>query len=79
MAFELELYTGASVDTSAGLQYFGVGVGQPINDHWTFMEKLIVNYLHYEYDSGSNNIRARAPGMRFQIGPNILPRGDILS
>ena len=39
------------------------------------MEKLIGNYLHYEYDSGLNNIRARAPGVRFQIGPKYFTEG----
>ena len=35
-ASELELYTGVSVDTRAqGYEYFGVGVGQQISDHWT--------------------------------------------
>jgi hypothetical protein len=76
MASELELYTGASVDTEAeGYEYFGLGLGQSINDHWTFMEKLIGNYLHYEYDSGPHTIRARAPGVRFQIGPKYFSEG----
>jgi hypothetical protein len=76
MASELELYTGASVDTRAeGYEYFGIGLGQPISEHWTFMEKLVGNYLHYEYDSGSHTIRARAPGVRFQIGPKYFTEG----
>src|SRR5690349_7370817 len=61
---ELELYTGASVDTRAeGYEYLGLGFGQSIDQHWTFMEKIVGNYLHYEYDSNSNTIRARAPGV----------------
>jgi len=76
LASELEFYTGASVDTRAqGYEYFGFGLGQSINDHWTFTEKLIGNYLHYEYDSGSNNIRAKAPGVRFQVGPKYFSEG----
>lgn len=76
MASELELYTGASVDTRGqGYEFFGVGFGQQISDRWTFMEKLIGNYLHYEYDSGSRNISARAPGVRFQIGPKYFTEG----
>ena len=76
MASELELYTGATVDTEAeGYEYFGLGVGQSLSDHWTFMEKLIGNFLHYEYESGSHNIRAKAPGVRFQIGPKYFTEG----
>jgi len=76
MAAELELYTGASVDTRAeGYGYFGLGLGQPINDHWTFMEKAVGYFLHYEYDSGSNTIRAKAPGTKFQIGPKYFTEG----
>jgi len=73
---ELELYTGAAVDTQAqGYEYFGLGYGQPINDQWTFMGKLIGNFLHYEYESGSDNIRAKAPGFSFKIGPKYFTEG----
>jgi hypothetical protein len=76
IASELELYTGASLDTRAeGYEYFGLGLGQSLNDHWTFMEKIVANFLHYEYDSGSHSIRARAPGVRFQIGPKYVGEG----
>ncbi len=76
IASELELYTGASLDTRAeGYEYFGLGAGQSLNDHWTFMEKAIANFLHYEYDSNSHNIRARAPGAKFQIGPKYFGEG----
>jgi len=72
-ASEVELYTGASVDTRGqGFEYFGVGLGQPLNEHWTFMGKLMGNFLHYEYESGSQLIRAKAPGARFQIGPKYF-------
>lgn len=76
MASELELYTGVSLDTRAeGYEYFGLGLGQSINDHWTFMEKAIANYLHYEYDSNGTDIRAKAPGARLQIGPKYFGEG----
>jgi hypothetical protein len=75
-ATEVEIYTGGTVDTRGqGYEYFGLGVGQPLNDHWTFMGKLVGNYLHYEYDSGSPNIKAKAPGARFQIGPKYYSEG----
>jgi hypothetical protein len=76
MPAELELYTGVTIDTQAqGYEYFGIGYGHPITDHWTFMGKVIGNFLHYEYESGSDNIRAKAPGARFQIGPKYFTEG----
>ena len=76
MAAELELYTGASVDNHGqGFEYLGLGLGQPLNDHWTFMGKILGNYLHYEYESGFRDIRAKAPGVRLQIGPKYFTEG----
>lgn len=76
VASELELNTGASLDTRAeGYEYFGLGLGQSLNDHWTFMEKIVGNFLHYEYDSGSSSIRASAPGVKLQIGPKYFGEG----
>ena len=75
-ASELELYTGASVDTRGqGFEYFGLGLGQPLDDHWTFMGKLMGNFLHYKYESDSKLISATAPGVRFQIGPKYVGEG----
>ncbi len=72
-AIELELYTGGTVDTRGqGYQYFGLGVGQPVTERWTFMGKVVGNYLHYQYESGPRIIRASAPGVRFQIGPKYF-------
>ena len=79
LASELEFYTGATVDTEGqGYEYFGLGFGQPINAQWTLMGKIIGNYLHYEYDSGSNSISARAPGAKFQVGPKYFTEGRYL-
>ncbi|MGE5302606.1 MAG: cellulose biosynthesis protein BcsS [Alphaproteobacteria bacterium] len=76
VASELELYTGVNLDTRAeGYEYFGLGLGQSLNDHWIFMEKAIANFLHYEYDSNSHMIRAKAPGAKFQIGPKYVGEG----
>ncbi len=76
IASELELYTGVSVDTRAqGYEYFGLGLGQSLTDHWTFMEKAFANYLHYQYDSDGTEIRAKAPGAKFQIGPKYYSEG----
>jgi Cellulose biosynthesis protein BcsS len=76
LASELELNTGATVDTRGqGYEYFGLGLGQSINEHWTFTEKLVGNFLHYQYDSGTRNIRASAPGVRFQVGPKYFSEG----
>jgi len=76
VASELELYTGVAVDTHGqGYEYVGLGAGQAVNDRWTFMGKIIGNFLHYEYESGSRDIRARAPGVRIQIGPKYFTEG----
>jgi Cellulose biosynthesis protein BcsS len=73
---ELEMYTGVSLDTEAeGYEYFGLGLSQPVSSGWMVTEKIIANYLHYEYDSNSNTIRARAPGVKLQVGPKYVGEG----
>lgn len=73
------MVAGGTVDARGqGYQYYGLGAGAGVSDQWSWMVKIIGNFLRYEYEAGGRTIKARVPGARLQTGPKYFAEGTYL-
>ncbi|HEX5755321.1 MAG TPA: cellulose biosynthesis protein BcsS [Arenimonas sp.] len=60
---------GMSFAESTGVGYLGVVMpfpGRRLSDGWS--QSVFVDYVHYEYDLGSDRVVGRAKGIKYSIG-----------
>lgn len=75
----LEMYSGWQADTEGqGCGYIGAGLDRNVSDHWALTAKVFSSYLYYKYESEPGIVKAKAPGLKLQVGTKYFDRGTYL-
>ncbi|MBU2563694.1 MAG: cellulose biosynthesis protein BcsS [Actinobacteria bacterium] len=76
VTYAQEMYSGWYTDTEGqGYGYIGAGLDRIMSDHWALSAKLFTSYMYYKYDSGSDTIKAKVPGVKLLIGTKHFYKG----
>ncbi|MDD5773605.1 MAG: cellulose biosynthesis protein BcsS [bacterium] len=76
----VDIYSGWYTDTkNQGFEYLGVGLDHKIDDQRVLTAKIIADYLNYEYESGTEIIKAKVPELKLFIGETRLYRSAYLT